>query len=242
MWTTDRPFRFGTNGRGSTSDLANARRCGCACVVDAGDGSPPGGLVSVLTRSITDGAQPFQPRGTLAAPMAASDPFANLPALTTLVLRFRAASPQRLPPLPTTAFHGTLGHALRDIACLAPQRKDCPGCPHLPLCPYAVLFEPRPAPDTGGGVTNRAPPPIVIAPEVPVTKREPLILQQGDLLGVRLSLIGSAVGQHLPSEAVLKEPGPIARFFGFTTPKPTGWNARGRRRFRCRAIALGTNR
>lgn len=134
-------------------------------------------------------------RDTLAG-MAAIDPFANLPELTTVVLHFRAARPQRLPPLPTTAFHGTLGHALRDIACLAPQRKDCPGCPHLPLCPYAVLFEPRPAPDAGKGVTNRAPPPIVIAPEAPAIDREPLVLQQGDRLGVRLSLVGSLVGQH----------------------------------------------
>ncbi|MFW5740979.1 MAG: CRISPR system precrRNA processing endoribonuclease RAMP protein Cas6 [Myxococcota bacterium] len=129
--------------------------------------------------------------------MVEAEPFANLPELTTVLLRFRAEVEQRLPPLPTTAFHGTLGHALRELACLAPERKDCPDCPHLPLCPYAVLFEPRPVQDAGNGVTNRAPPPIVIAPEEPIAGRDPVVLRSGDVLTVRLSLVGSLVRQHL---------------------------------------------
>jgi hypothetical protein len=128
--------------------------------------------------------------------MADRDPYANLPSLTTVVLHFRAERAQRLPPLPTTALHGALGHALRHIACLAPDRKDCQGCPHVPLCPYAVLFEPRPGPKAPTGVTNRAPPPLAMAPEQPAVGRDPTELAAGESLDVRLTLVGSA-GQHV---------------------------------------------
>lgn len=113
-----------------------------------------------------------------------------LPDLLTLRLRFQTLAPQLLPPLPTNALRGALGHALRALACRQRPNTPCNGCLHARGCGYPLLFEPPGRPDAGLGVTDRAPPPLVLAPESRVLGGPPIPLADGDSLTVRVTLVG----------------------------------------------------
>lgn len=115
----------------------------------------------------------------------------HLPEATRLRLHFIAAAPQRLPPLPTTAFHGAFGHALRRLACLEPKRPDCTSCPHRAFCAYAILFEAEAIPGLGHGVTTRAPAPFALSPVDWTPTTEPIQLERGQPIAIEVALIGA---------------------------------------------------
>ena len=105
----------------------------------------------------------------------------NLPVITTMSATCLASTSQRLPPLPTTSLHGALGHSLRN---LAPD-----------------LFSVSGNAETGQGVTDSAPPPVILAMEPPTLEtpsawnrhflRRPFIeLQKGDIITFRIVLLG----------------------------------------------------
>jgi hypothetical protein len=125
-----------------------------------------------------------------------------------MVLRatWRALGPQRLPPLPTTALHGALGHVFKRLSCIEPARTVCDGCPQATTCAYPLHFEPA-AQDGAGGVTNRAPSPWIISPELPLASSPSLELADGEALAVRLTLLGSAITQRALFQAAFVEAG-----------------------------------
>ena len=124
----------------------------------------------------------------------------RLPSVRSWEFSFRADEAQRLSPMPTKAFHGALGHALRRLACLHPRRRVCDACPTRADCAYASLFEPSLPPQPPPGVTNRAPSPFVLAPvgtSSHVLQGSPTILEPGDTWKLRLGLVGDRAISHL---------------------------------------------
>jgi len=115
----------------------------------------------------------------------------TLPEIASYRLRFRALGDQMLAALPTNGVRGALGHALRLRACVASGETSCGTCRHAPGCVYNLLFEPPGRPGAGLGVTDHAPGPLVLAPEAPVRSSSPMLLRRGELLDVRLGLIGA---------------------------------------------------
>ena len=91
----------------------------------------------------------------------------------TLTLRFVGAAlePQRLPPLPTTALHGALGHRLRSPALQPP---------------------PAPAANSGEGVSGQAPSPIALAAERMTRDAPSVELREGETIAMLVTLIGRA--------------------------------------------------
>jgi len=120
----------------------------------------------------------------------------RLPPVRAFHAAVTACEAQGVPPLPTTALHGALGHTLRRMACLQEHRQACPGCPLLGECAYVELFEPPAPPGGGGGVTDRAPPPLVIAPERTAFGAASMSLKPGDRLDFRIVLIGERAARH----------------------------------------------
>lgn len=91
----------------------------------------------------------------------------HLPPLVTFRITALALEPQRLPPLPTTAFHGALG-SLEGLDALRPRAEQ----------------------PSGQGVTDRPPSPLVIAPSRHERRAPSLELGAGDTVSFRLTLIG----------------------------------------------------
>lgn len=113
----------------------------------------------------------------------------RLPATAAFRVVLEAQAPQRLAPLFTTAVHGALGHALRDLVCVVPGRPPCAGCPHAAGCAVPGLLEPQ-AREPVLGVTGRGAPAIVLAPETPVPAA-PRSLEAGERVALRVTLIGA---------------------------------------------------
>lgn len=122
----------------------------------------------------------------------------RVPIVSTLRVRLEARASGQLPALWTTALHGTLFAALRELACFEPERRDCNGCHRLGDCSYVALAEPPGDPDKGEGVTDRAPPPLVLAPESADFSSRTFEVAPGDVLAARLALIGDRAVEHRP--------------------------------------------
>lgn len=118
------------------------------------------------------------------------------PEVRSLRLTFRTPEAVELPCLPTVAFHSVFGSALRAVCCEMPEQTPCSGCGSSRRCAYPLLFEPEGALGMGEGVTNRAPPPVVIAPEEPVLSSAPVLLAAGARIRIRMTLIGAAALAH----------------------------------------------
>jgi len=118
------------------------------------------------------------------------------PDVRSLRLTFRTPEAVELPCLPTVAFHSVFGSALRALSCEMPEQTPCAGCGQSGRCAYPLLFEPEGALGMGEGVTNRAPPPVVIAPEEPVLSSAPVLLAAGARIRIRMTLIGAAALGH----------------------------------------------
>ena len=114
----------------------------------------------------------------------------SLPQIQSWSVEIKADSRQWLPPLPTTALHGALGHAMIERCCELPQKSDCSKCPLADDCGYALFFEPSAPWLTGLGITGRAPTPLVIAPGGfnPAARR--IELAAGERLMFRVGVIG----------------------------------------------------
>ncbi len=118
------------------------------------------------------------------------------PDVRSLRLTFRTPEAVELPCLPTVAFHSVFGSALRAVCCEMPEQTPCAGCGQSGCCAYPLLFEPEGALGMGEGVTNRAPPPVVIAPEEPVLSSAPVLLAAGARIRIRMTLIGATALAH----------------------------------------------
>lgn len=125
-----------------------------------------------------------------------NETFDVLPSVESLRLRFHARSRMLLPPLITNPLRGAFGRALRGMTCLATFETNCRTCQHARGCAYALLFEPPGGNGSGEGVTDRAPPPVVFGPEAAVTGHAPLLLEAGDGVTIRVSLIGKLAAAH----------------------------------------------
>ena len=112
--------------------------------------------------------------------------------LHALRVRFLVEGPVDLPCLPTVMIRSVLGRALRDLSCVSPARAGCAGCREHGACAYGLLFEPAPIAAREHGVTNAAPPPLILAPEAAVVGKNQLRLSSQDTLDVRVVLIGRA--------------------------------------------------
>ncbi|HCF57583.1 MAG TPA: hypothetical protein DFS52_06270 [Myxococcales bacterium] len=119
-----------------------------------------------------------------------------MPAIAALRIKLEARGAGRLPTLWTTALHGTLFSSLRELACFDSDRSDCTGCDRLGDCSYAALAEPPGDPDKGEGVTDRAPPALVLAPESADFSAPAFELERGGVIAARLALIGDRAIEH----------------------------------------------
>lgn len=121
-----------------------------------------------------------------------------------------------LPPLPTTAFHGGLGHALYHGVCVAKARPSCRGCPVERLCAYPRLFDP-PVCELPLvrelGVTTEAPRPWALAPEAPFvpTGERPHPVRVDQVVRFRLAVTPAAADLWQPLLRALRRAG----HFGF---------------------------
>ncbi len=110
---------------------------------------------------------------------------------------FEACEPLDLPPYLGSTIRGAFGNALRAVACPAPRNMECPA-PNE--CPYHLLFETSPPPDSDALRTHEEiPRPFVLAftedsPEAAcASEREARrLLQPGDELAFELALVGQA--------------------------------------------------
>ncbi len=125
----------------------------------------------------------------------------EIPQVSSATASFTAAEEQALPPFPGPALHGALGWAVKEVACIAPQRRGCEGCPEYEACSYIDLFEtPATRPGLPGGIREQAPRPLSLAPldgwSEGRGKRR--LLRAGESLRFRLTLIGRAADLHEP--------------------------------------------
>jgi hypothetical protein len=102
--------------------------------------------------------------------------------LTVIHAEYQAEQRCRLPAYKGSTLRGVLGHALRDLSCLALQR-DCADCRQPDRCPAGALFDATRAPHV---VSFDQPAPYVVTP--PLDERE--IYSPGDRLAFGLTLIG----------------------------------------------------
>ncbi len=147
------------------------------------DSSPEGAAFAVSGEEQISAADLVARRGALAG-------------ISTVRVRLEARGAGRLPALWTTALHGTLFAALRELSCFEPERGSCAGCGHLGDCSYAALAEPPGDPDKGEGVTDRAPPALVLAPESADFSTTSFELARGDGIAALLTLIGARAIEH----------------------------------------------
>jgi len=111
--------------------------------------------------------------------------------LHVLRIRLRAAKGATLPCLPTVALRSVVGMTLRELSCVQRDRSSCSGCPARDGCAYSQLLEP--AGDARSlGVTDVAPPPLVLAPEARTLDEAPIRLADGGWLDVRAVFFGRA--------------------------------------------------
>lgn len=107
---------------------------------------------------------------------------------------FEALEPLDLPGYLGSTLRGAFGHAFRAVACPAPRSADCP----VPTqCPYHLIFETSPPPDSEALRTHdEIPRPFVIAPadsELAGTGEQARrLFQPGDEVSFELVLIGRA--------------------------------------------------
>lgn len=123
------------------------------------------------------------------------------PKTSTLLVRYVAAEPQRLPSFLGSAVHGAFGHALKRIACVRPRRATCSGCPDALDCGYAELFESRSSESVRRslrGVQEQAPRPVAVAPDGPWPRftAPGNLVDEGAEVCVRVVLIGRSVEFH----------------------------------------------
>lgn len=132
----------------------------------------------------------------------------TLPDFRAYRVEFRAVSKGILPPLPTTAFHGALGRALRREVCVAPARTMCRGCPVERTCAYPRLFDPAPSTEMirPPGVTTEAPRPLVMAPDPPFlpTTGEAFRVDEGTRIALRIVLSDSVTDTLPPLRRAFK--------------------------------------
>jgi CRISPR-associated endoribonuclease Cas6 len=81
---------------------------------------------------------------------------------------------------------------LHELSCVNRTAKTCANCTAAPSCAYAVLLEPSGKGIPELGITDRAPPPLVLSPEAPVVDGNPIDLRKGHHLDVRVVLLGPA--------------------------------------------------
>ncbi|MDH7500870.1 MAG: hypothetical protein QHH30_10880, partial [candidate division NC10 bacterium] len=99
-----------------------------------------------------------------------------------------AEQEMRLPEYLGSTLRGGFGHTFRRICCAA-SRRECKGCPLTTQCPYALIFEPSPPPDSPAlRNLEEIPRPFVIEP--PPKMRSPL--PRGSPLQFGLTLVGCA--------------------------------------------------
>ncbi len=107
---------------------------------------------------------------------------------------FEALEPLDLPGYLGSTLRGAFGHAFRAVACPAPRGADCP----VPTqCPYHLIFETSPPPDSEALRTHdEIPRPFVIAPgdseQAGSDERARRLFQPGDEVSFELALIGRA--------------------------------------------------
>lgn len=131
------------------------------------------------------------PDGFAPAPLAQPSILSSLP-VARYRLDFRVETPLTLPPFAGSTLRGAFGAALRSAACVT-RSPTCDGCPLLFSCPYALIFEPRPAsPDHPLQEFSQIPRPYVIEPPQWGEKH----YAPGDALRFHLVLAGRAT-QHL---------------------------------------------
>lgn len=116
----------------------------------------------------------------------------NAKDLLALRMCLRAEENVELPCLPTTMIRSVFGQVLREMTCSEPHADRCHGCPVASACPYAILFEPTGDAARDVGVTQGAPPPLIIAPEAPVTSDAPIHLPRDARMNLRVVLVGDA--------------------------------------------------
>lgn len=125
--------------------------------------------------------------------------WSNLPSVTRYRVELRAERAQRLPPLWTTALHGALDDALYALGCRCerargsdPRVRVCRGD-----CPYAWLCESPAREGDGGGVQDRAPAPLVVAPMAYEPYARFVDLRENDRISLRLTLLGPVAEGHV---------------------------------------------
>jgi hypothetical protein len=107
---------------------------------------------------------------------------------------FEAREPLDLPGYLGSTLRGAFGHAFRSVACPAPRGLECP----MPAqCPYHLIFETSPPPDSEALRTHEEiPRPFVIAPAEPMrteaSEEARRLFQLGDEVSFELVLIGRA--------------------------------------------------
>jgi hypothetical protein len=162
--------------------------------------------------------------------------FGNLPPVLVLRVTFRAEEPQDLPPLATSPLHGALGHALKEMVCTGSVDNPCQSCRRLATCPYPALLEPPAQTEQNLGVTNRAPAPVILAPEEFDPRARAYHLDEGQSFDVRVSLVGEkAISMRSVLEAALHKA--AARGMGKPTARDAG---EGSARAELRVVSVET--
>jgi hypothetical protein len=95
----------------------------------------------------------------------------------------------RLPGYLGSALDGGLGAAMRRV-CLRGNTGQCPVCVARWVCPYPVLFETQPLPDSGDLKFDTPPHPIIIEPPPPAVER---IALQNELVSFDVVLVGQSL-------------------------------------------------
>jgi hypothetical protein len=123
--------------------------------------------------------------------------WSHLPRITRYSVELRAERAQRLPPMWTTALHGALDDALFALTCRCrlqggdPRAQAC-----QPDCPYAWLCEAPAREGDLASVQDRAPAPLVIAPERFDPRAKYTALAEGETITLRLALLGEVARTH----------------------------------------------